>query len=135
MFETVSEAWTYSDCQRSPIIYKAVNEYATSPASTEISLNFDVTGTYVQNPEGVTVKDLLEAVAVMWASPDPEMEYLDEDEFDEFYEYGGQSDSREHKSILYLFTCNDGHCVWAGWAEARVPRDGLVQLSVAGYDS
>ncbi|BGP41869.1 hypothetical protein JCM10450v2_005939 [Rhodotorula kratochvilovae] len=104
---------------RQALQYKAVDEYATSPACTKMVLDMDTPPTTwtFERVDGITIRDVLEELDEFW-----QLEPVDMGD-DAWIGY------QTHFRALEL--CNGN--VWNGWYGAMVQRDGSVVLNVNDY--
>lgn len=115
--------------------YKAVYEFATNPSTTEVALELSAVLGKVRNSKGVTVKDVLRKVAVLWSAPDDNaMQFRLEALYDDSDGEYPDSDVEE-VSMLQGFFEHQGQCTWAGWEATVVDNAGRAVLEAADYKS
>ncbi|BGP18240.1 hypothetical protein JCM10213_007869 [Rhodosporidiobolus nylandii] len=109
--------------------YPCADEYATSPASTVVTVNMGK-GVAVVKDSGVTVRDVVEASATMWSSKPPL--YIREEIAEMYLPLDPDYDL---DTVTWRDTLGD-HCFYEGMNLATVPRaDGVVVLHPHGFGS
>lgn len=109
----VAEVWYWeADKKYNAYDYETVNEFATYPSSTQVDIDLLAFRAKLTNPQGVTVKAVLQKVAEKWE--------------EKVVGYGEIVTRRE---ALY------DHNGWTGWEPVVVTASGGVKLSTSSYDS
>lgn len=97
--------------------YSCVNDYATSPACTTLSLMMG-SNPIVRNPLGVTVLDVIKRCVKMWTSKPPLERALQVVEWEE---------EARVEEVTWRDTLGD-HCFWEGMESAKVAKQDWVRL-------
>lgn len=98
-----------------------LEEFATSPASSEITIKFQRVPQFsVKNPRGITVKQLLVGIANFWRSTPPDDVIRRVQKWDGYNEF-------EDGPITWVHALK-GHDAWDGWKPARSLPNGYTLL-------